>query len=60
MRPSFAAARQVVENGVAGTAMPSWPLLTPPEIQAVTYYIRSFYNDGGAKRSTTATTGVQP
>jgi mono/diheme cytochrome c family protein len=60
MRPSFAGARQVIENGVAGTAMPSWPLLTPPEIQAVTYYIRSFYNDGGAKRSTTATTGVQP
>ena len=40
MRPSFAGARQVIQNGVAGTAMPSWPLLTPQEIQAVTYYIR--------------------
>ncbi len=60
MQPSFAAARQVIENGVAGTSMPSWPLLTPQEIQAVTYYIRSFYNDGKAKRSTTVTTGAQP
>jgi mono/diheme cytochrome c family protein len=60
MRPSFAAARQVIENGVAGTSMPSWPLLTPQEIQAVTYYIRSFYNDGTARRSTTAATGAQP
>ena len=60
MRPSFAGARQVIENGVAGTAMPSWPLLTPQEIQAVTYYIRSFYNDGTARRSTTAATGAQP
>jgi len=60
MRPSFAGARQVLQNGVAGTAMPSWPLLTPQEIQAVTYYIRSFYNGGAAKRTTTATTGVQP
>ena len=60
MRPSFAAARQVIQNGVAGTAMPSWTLLTPQEIQAVTYYIRSFYNDGTAKPSTTAAAGVQP
>ncbi len=60
MRPSFAGARQVVQNGVAGTAMPSWTLLTLQEIQAVTYYIRSFYNDGTAKRTTTATTGAQP
>jgi mono/diheme cytochrome c family protein len=60
MRPSFAGAREVIQNGVAGTAMPSWPLLTPQEIQAVTYYIRSFYNDSTAKQSTTATTGVRP
>jgi len=60
MQPSFAGAQQVIQNGVAGTAMPSWPLLTPQEIQAVTYYIRSFYNDGKAKRTTTATTGAQP
>ena len=60
LRPSFQGARQVIQNGVAGTAMPSWPLLTPQEIQAVTYYIRSFYNDGTARRTTTATPGVQP
>jgi mono/diheme cytochrome c family protein len=60
MRPSFPGARQVIENGVPGTAMPSWPLLTPPEIQAVTYYIQSFYNDSGPKRSSTVTTGVRP
>jgi mono/diheme cytochrome c family protein len=61
VRPSFAGARHVIENGVAGTAMSSWPLLTPPEIQAVTFYIRSFYNDGTEKRSSNAAaTGVQP
>ncbi len=53
MRPSFAAAQRVIENGVVGTAMASWPLLTPPEIQAVTYYIRSFYNEPAAGRSAT-------
>lgn len=55
MRPSFAAAQSVIENGVAGTAMASWPLLTPPEIQAVTQYIRSFYNEPAAGRSATPT-----
>ena len=45
MRPSYAAARHVIENGVHGTAMPSWPLLTAPEIQAVTFYIRTLYTD---------------
>jgi len=43
MRPSYAAARDVIENGVHGTAMPAWPLLTPAEIQAVTFYIRTLY-----------------
>jgi mono/diheme cytochrome c family protein len=43
MRPSYAAARRVIENGVRGTDMPSWPLLTAPEIQAVTFYVRSLY-----------------
>lgn len=64
MRPSFEGARHVIQDGVAGTAMPSWPLLTQPEIQAVTYYIRTFYNDGTATRSSTAAssapTGAQP
>jgi len=64
MRPSFEGAQHVIQNGVAGTAMPSWPLLTPPEIQAVTFYVRTFYNDGTASRSSTAATsartGAQP
>jgi cbb3-type cytochrome oxidase subunit 1/cbb3-type cytochrome oxidase cytochrome c subunit len=40
MRPSYAAAARAIRFGVAGTAMQAWPLLTPAEIQAVTYYIR--------------------
>jgi len=48
MRPSYAAARRVIENGVHGTAMPSWPLLTSPQIQAVTFYIRTLYTDSRA------------
>jgi mono/diheme cytochrome c family protein len=48
MRPSYAAARRVIENGVHGTAMPSWPLLTSPEIQAVTFYIRTLYTNSRA------------
>ena len=43
MRPSYAAAKHVIENGVHGTAMPAWPLLTSAEIQAVTFYIRTLY-----------------
>jgi mono/diheme cytochrome c family protein len=44
MRPAFTAARHIIQNGVPGTDMPSWPLLTDPEIQAVTFYIRTFYS----------------
>ncbi len=43
MRPSYAAARRVIYNGVAGTSMPAWPLLTEAEVQAVTHFIRSLY-----------------
>ena len=43
LRPSYAAARRVIYNGVAGTSMPAWPLLTEAEVQAVTHYIRSLY-----------------
>lgn len=46
MQPSYEAARSIIAGGVRGTAMPSWPLLTAPEIQAVTYYIRSLYAEG--------------
>ncbi len=44
MRPSYAAAARVIHNGVAGTSMPAWPLLTEAEVQAVTHYIRSLYH----------------
>jgi len=40
---SFVGASYVIRNGVPGSGMPAWPLLTPAEIQAVTVYIRSFY-----------------
>jgi cytochrome c oxidase cbb3-type subunit II len=43
VRPSFAVAAEVIHEGVPGTAMEAWPLLTPGEIQAVTLYLRSFY-----------------
>jgi cbb3-type cytochrome oxidase cytochrome c subunit/mono/diheme cytochrome c family protein len=43
VRPSFTFAAKVIHEGVPGTAMESWPLLTPGEIQAVTLYIRAFY-----------------
>lgn len=48
MRPSYAAARRVIEDGVHGTAMASWPLLNAPEIQAVTFYVRSLYTRTGS------------
>lgn len=43
MRPSYAAAKRAIRDGVPGTAMPAWPLLTEGEMQAVTYYLRSLY-----------------
>jgi mono/diheme cytochrome c family protein len=58
MRPSFPVAKTVIESGVPGTAMSSWPLLTAPEIQAVTFYIRSFYTPGSGQQA--STTGGQP
>jgi mono/diheme cytochrome c family protein len=51
MRPSYTTAKRLIESGVPGTAMPSWPLLTPSEIQAVTYYIRSLYARGRMEAS---------
>lgn len=55
LRPSYSAERQVLRHGVPGTAMAAWPLLTPAEIQAVTFYMRSFYQGGQA-----ATTAPAP
>ena len=43
MRPSYPAAEQAIRAGVPGSAMEAWPLLTPGEIQAVTFYVRTFY-----------------
>lgn len=43
MLVSYAGAANVIHKGVSGSGMPAWPLLTPAEIQAVTYYMRSFY-----------------
>ena len=43
MEVSYSGAAEVIHNGVPGSGMPAWPLLTPEEIQAVTYYIRSLY-----------------
>ncbi|HKW26412.1 MAG TPA: c-type cytochrome [Terriglobales bacterium] len=43
LRPSYAEAARVIAGGVPGSAMPAWPLLTRAEVQAVTFYIRSFY-----------------
>ena len=41
--PSYSATLHVLRYGVPGSGMAAWPLLTPAETQAVTYYMRSFY-----------------
>ncbi len=43
MLVSYNGAAHVIQQGVPGSGMPAWPLLTPGEIQAVTYYMRSLY-----------------
>ncbi|WP_081823617.1 cbb3-type cytochrome c oxidase subunit I [Pseudacidobacterium ailaaui] len=43
MLPSYDGGARAIHEGVPGSGMPAWPLLTPAEIQAVTYYIRSLY-----------------
>jgi cytochrome c oxidase cbb3-type subunit I/II len=40
---SYPGAARVIHDGVPGSGMPAWPLLTPAETQAVTYFMRSFY-----------------
>ena len=44
--PSYAASARIMREGVPGSAMPAWPLLTSNEVQAVTFYMRSFYEGG--------------
>jgi mono/diheme cytochrome c family protein len=43
IKGSYLGAADVIHNGIPGSGMPAWPLLTPQEIQAVTYYMRSLY-----------------
>lgn len=42
---SFQGAAYVIRNGVPGSGMPAWPLMTPAETQAVTVYMRSLYKN---------------
>jgi mono/diheme cytochrome c family protein len=43
-RPSLAASRDAVRNGVAGTPMAPWSeKLSAAEVSAVAYYVRTFY-----------------
>src|SRR5690348_9884057 len=62
LRPSYAAAARVIAGGVPGSAMPAWPLLTRAEVQAVTFYVRSFYRglDRAPARSPKAASHVGP
>lgn len=43
MRPGYAPAERAITAGVPGTAMPAFPRLTPAEIQALAFYLRSLY-----------------
>ena len=49
---SFPGATYVIRNGVPGSGMPAWPLLTPSETQAVTVYMRSMYRPVGPTQGT--------
>jgi hypothetical protein len=49
-------AAKVIHEGVPGTAMGAWSLLTAGEIQAVTLYLRSFYQ--GPERHMVALPGA--
>lgn len=40
---SFDGVEQVMRHGVPGSGMKAYPLLSPQEIQALTYYLRAFY-----------------
>lgn len=48
--PSYGATEHVLRYGVPGSGMAAWPLLTPAETQAVTYYMRSFYTGQQVKQ----------
>lgn len=59
MKPSYSGAAEVLRNGVPGSSMPAWPLITPSEIQAVTYYMRSFYAGAPNRLSQPSATTMQ-
>ena len=50
---SFQGAAYVIRNGVPGSGMPAWPLMTPAETQAVTIYMRSLYQDSATTDAAT-------
>jgi len=56
--PSYSATRHILRYGVPGSAMAAWPLLTSAETQAVTYYMRSFYQ-GQPMKTTKLTSGMK-
>ena len=58
MMPSYPAAARILQSGVPGSGMPAFPLLTPAEVQAVTYYLRSFYSE--ANKQPAAATSASP
>lgn len=58
IQPSYSASTRIMHEGVPGSGMPAWPLLTPEEIQAVTFYMRSFY-EGDSGHQTTVQQGVK-
>lgn len=43
MLVSFHGVEHIMHNGVPGSGMQAYPLLSPQEIQALTFYLRSFY-----------------
>jgi cytochrome c oxidase cbb3-type subunit I/II len=50
--PSYPASVHILREGVPGSGMPAWPLLTPAEVQAVTFYMRSFYEGNPDQKPT--------
>ncbi|GAC1526872.1 MAG: hypothetical protein NVS2B16_35030 [Chloroflexota bacterium] len=50
--PSYSASSRIMHDGVPGSGMPAWPLLTPEETQAVTFYMRSFYQGDSGRQTT--------
>lgn len=56
MLVSFDGVENVLHHGVPGSGMQAYPLLSPQEIQALSYYIRSFYQGPALPLHTDAAT----